>query len=186
MALAATLLLAACDRSPKRLDPIPAELAPRVELAEQAADDLRSTLSRRLMQTISERGPEAGIEVCANEAKTLTAEVAGRHQVQIGRTSVRLRNRDNSPRPWLGGYLEEAASRPAAEVKPVVYDLGKQLGVAQPLATLPLCTTCHGEVAKIPAPVQAALKRRYPDDRATGFDVGQVRGVLWVEVDKHP
>ena len=30
--------------------------------------------------------------------------------------------------------------------------------------------------------VRTAIAERYPDDRATGFDVGDLRGALWVEV----
>jgi hypothetical protein len=177
-------LLVACGRSPKRLDPVPAELAPRVSVAEAAADDLRTTLSARLAAAIADKGPEGGIDVCASEAKALTAEVAKRHQVEIGRTSTRLRNPDNAPRPWLIRHLEQTSGKKAAEVSPVVFDLGSRLGVAQPLATLPLCTNCHGAADNLSAPIKAVLEQRYPEDRATGFAVGDLRGVLWVEVEK--
>ncbi len=34
------------------------------------------------------------------------------------------------------------------------------------------------------AEAAAALAKSYPDDRATGFAVGDLRGVLWVELTK--
>jgi hypothetical protein len=176
--------LVACSRSPKRLDPVPADLAPRVSIAEAAADDLRTTLSSRLANAIAEAGPEGGIDVCSKEAKALTAEVAERHQVELGRTSTRLRNPDNAARPWLNDYLQQSSGKQAADVAPAVYDLGPRIGVVQPLATLPLCTTCHGHPEHFAAPLKARLERSYPEDRATGFAVGDLRGVLWVEVPK--
>jgi hypothetical protein len=173
-----------CSRSPKRLDPVPAELASRVSIAEAAADDLRSTLSSRLATAMRDKGPEGGIDVCANEAKKLTGEVSARHGVEIGRTSSRLRNSDNAPRKWVSAYLDDVSGKKAAEVTPAVFDLGERLGVVQPLATMPMCVKCHGDSAALPEPVKAALAKSYPDDRATGFAVGDLRGVLWVELAK--
>ena len=34
--------------------------------------------------------------------------------------------------------------------------------------------------------VKAAIARHYPDDAATGFDVDDLRGLLWVEVPAKP
>jgi hypothetical protein len=184
LVLVAAIALTACSRAPKRLDPVPVELAPRVATAEAAASDLRSTLGTRLLTVVGKEGPVAGIDVCSNEARSLTAEVAARNEVEIGRTSTRLRNPDNAPRPWLKSYLEETAGKPAASVASAVYDLGDRLGVARPLEMAPQCAPCHGDPASIPAPVKAALEQRYPQDRATGSSVGEVRGVLWVEIPK--
>jgi hypothetical protein len=184
VAMALGVALAACGRSPRQLDPVPAELAPRVSVAEAAADDLRTTLSTRLARAIGESGPEGGIDVCSREARALTAEVSKRHQVEIGRTSTRLRNPANAARPWLTGYLEQTSGKKAADVSPAVFDLDNRLGVVQPLATLPLCTSCHGPAENLSAPIKAVLERSYPEDRATGFAVGDLRGVLWVEVEK--
>jgi len=44
------------------------------------------------------------------------------------------------------------------------------------------CVVCHGDPAQIPDAVLAALAARYPDDRATGFAEGDLRGWFWVEV----
>jgi hypothetical protein len=45
-----------------------------------------------------------------------------------------------------------------------------------------MCLTCHGEKAKIPPAAQATIAREYPDDRATGFSVGDVRGAVGVRI----
>jgi hypothetical protein len=43
----------------------------------------------------------------------------------------------------------------------------------------PLCVACHG---KFLAPdVAAIIEEAYPEDQATGFEVGDLRGVFWVE-----
>ena len=44
------------------------------------------------------------------------------------------------------------------------------------------CLACHGAPEQIPAEVAAILAERYPDDQATGYAVGDLRGALWAEV----
>lgn len=44
--------------------------------------------------------------------------------------------------------------------------------------------TCHGPGNSIPDTVRAMLAARYPDDRATGYAVGDLRGAISVQVDQ--
>ena len=123
-------------------------------------------------------GTANAVQVCRVEAPRLAA----RHStstVRLGRSSHRLRNPENAPPAWLeqtlARYLEEPAAR-----RPVVLELGGGArGYVEPIATQPLCLACHG-----PNPTRelaAEILRQYPDDRATGFEVGDLRGVFWVE-----
>jgi hypothetical protein len=42
----------------------------------------------------------------------------------------------------------------------------------------PLCVTCHG--AQIAPALQQAIRAKYPKDAATGFNVGDLRGAVYV------
>jgi hypothetical protein len=42
----------------------------------------------------------------------------------------------------------------------------------------PLCTTCHGKT--LAPDVAAAIAKAYPNDQATGFEPGQLRGAVSV------
>ena len=47
------------------------------------------------------------------------------------------------------------------------------------LLAAPVCLQCHGSAVKDIAPAtMAAIKKLYPDDKATGFQLGDLRG-LW-------
>ena len=48
------------------------------------------------------------------------------------------------------------------------------------IRTEPACLLCHGPA--VAAPVQSAIRARYPQDAATGFEEGSLRGAFWVEV----
>ena len=52
------------------------------------------------------------------------------------------------------------------------------VGYVEPIVTQPLCLTCHGDVQD-PA-LAARIKDEYPEDEATGFQPGDLRGVFWV------
>jgi hypothetical protein len=80
--------------------------------------------------------------------------------------------------------IEKAAGRKAAEVEPLVVDLGKTIGVVRPIGTASACTTCHGPDEKRPPQLQRLLAEHYPQDKAVGFSEGDVRGFFWAEVPK--
>ena len=50
----------------------------------------------------------------------------------------------------------------------------------EPVMMKPMCLACHG--AEVAPEVQAAIAERYPDDRATGYRAGELRGVIWAEL----
>jgi hypothetical protein len=56
--------------------------------------------------------------------------------------------------------------------------------VAQFLAPLGIqgpCLLCHGPRETLMPKVQTALVKDYPDDQATGYAMGDLRGVIWAE-----
>ena len=123
-------------------------------------------------------GPANAIDVCRLEAPALAAEHS-KDAVKIGRSSHRLRNPANSGPAWVreavASYLEDPANR-----APRTVSLGPEReGYVEPILTQPLCLACHG--GSLDPAVSDALAAHYPDDRATGFEAGDLRGVFWVE-----
>lgn len=163
---------------------VPAELAPVVARAEQALQALQTALVARLSEELTRNGPAAAVMVCRDEAQAITERVAKEQGVEIGRTSHRLRNPANAARPWANPFVLEAAARKAAEVTTRVVDLGDRVGVLRPIGTAEMCTRCHGEQAVVRPAIGAMLDAAYPQDRATGFAVGDLRGWMWAEAPK--
>ena len=129
------------------------------------------------LKTGIQNGPAAAIDACRIEAPAI-ADRYSRDDVRIGRSSHRLRNPDNATPDWVSSTLEAWLAGDARE--PVVIEIdADRLGYIEPIATKPLCLTCHGETLT-PA-ISERLDALYPDDEATGFDVGDLRGVFWVE-----
>jgi hypothetical protein len=136
---------------------------------------------RSITSAFAEAGPAGAVEVCAVEAQGLTAATGARHGVALGRTSTRLRNPRNAPRPWVKAWLDRQPTS-AAAAKAEVIDLGDRLGVVRPIAAAAACLACHGTA--IDPETRALLGERYPADAAVGFAEGDLRGAFWVEVPK--
>ena len=134
-------------------------------------------LSGRLMDVMSSGGPAAAIEVCSKEASEIAAEVGEELGVKIGRTAIKLRNSNNLPPTWAESLMTENATEPQFTK---VND--ETLGALLPIKLQPQCMTCHGPKDKISAEVQSQLAKLYPNDTATGFQTGDLRGWFWVEV----
>ncbi len=161
--------------------PVPAEeLAPAeaeaVAAARAAKKELAGRLVGRLTEVLSQQGPAAAIEVCHLDAPRITGAVAEEQGLRLGRTSHRLRNPMNAPPPWAEPWVAERHDQPL-----VLRGPDGRLGILDPIPLQPLCVTCHGPQESIPTEVAERLAALYPEDRATGFRPGDLRGWFWME-----
>lgn len=155
----------------------PPELIPRAREAQRALAPLKQGLMSTLQSALAE-GPVAAVDACRLAAPGI-AEGAATDVYTVGRTSDRLRNPDNAPEPWmvplLARYQETPADPPAGTVVALE---GGRIGYVEPIHVKPLCTTCHG--TSVDPALLAHIRERYPEDRATGYSVGDFRGLFWV------
>ena len=143
-----------------------------VEILAPLKRDLKAALVAGL-----ENGPEVAITVCKIEAPAIAAALSV-NDISVGRSSHRLRNPDNAAPAWaepiLRGYLANPAQR-----EPVLVSLADdRSGYVEPIALQPMCLVCHGD--SLAPGVAAIIRDEYPLDEATGFAVGDLRGVYWV------
>lgn len=151
------------------------------ELAVASFQELGETLKRELEEGLARGGPVAAVDVCYEKAPVIAREMSERYRFEIGRASHQVRNPSNAPEGKLQDYLQRyRGSRADAPVK-VHREEGEWLVVA-PIVTGPLCLTCHGAPETFPDELRTVLAERYPDDSATGFQVGDLRGVFWARI----
>ncbi|MBK7951493.1 MAG: efflux RND transporter periplasmic adaptor subunit [Deltaproteobacteria bacterium] len=158
----------------------PQEEAAWRERGAEASGRLKTTLMQALSTALAEGPPEAEIEVCRTRAPEL-ARQAGAPGIRVGRTSHKLRNPANAPPDWVEPWLARYVAGEKAGEATVVPLGGGRGGYLEPIATAPLCLTCHGE-AIAPA-VAEKLRALYPEDQAIGFRAGDFRGLVWVELE---
>jgi hypothetical protein len=141
-------------------------------------------LKGELVTAMKAGGPVKAIEVCKVVAPAIAGDVSTDGWT-VKRTSLKLRNAKAAPDAWEKQTLEkfEAEKAKGADVTKLerseIVDAG---GVrtfrymkAIPTAEKP-CLACHG--GSIAGPVKAKLAELYPQDKATGFKAGDIRGAF--------
>jgi hypothetical protein len=158
-------------------DLVEPELVRQRDQALAAKDAMMGALMSRLMDVSGKEGTAAAIRVCKDEASEIAGRVAEEQGVTIGRTSFRLRNPENVPPKWAKDLVEERRAEPV-----YLLHVDGRLAAFLPIRLKPQCESCHGPKESIPEEVQARLAELYPNDEATGFTSGGLRGWFWVEV----
>ncbi len=157
--------------------------AQAVKRAEAATADLGRTLREAQMAA---SGPVGAVDFCHDKAPGIAEAVATRHGVKIGRVGVRVRNPGNAAEGWQREALDDFARRAAKGEAPQTlqttqWETGQDtLHYARGIRTEAACLLCHGPA--VAEPVRAAILARYPQDAATGFEEGALRGAFWVAV----
>jgi hypothetical protein len=156
-------------------------------IAEPAVTALRAGLSQRLMAALQAGGAEGAIDVCAVEAVPLTDSIAAAAGpgITLERTSTRLRNPRNAPDSLETEALRwfETELRAGREPTRLLQTEGSAgYRYYAPLRVMALCLDCHGSAASLTPAVRRTLERRYPDDRATGYSEGDLRGLVRVSI----
>lgn len=152
------------------------------ERGHAAVSKLKGTLVAALGKAMTEGGPTKAIEVCSTEAPAL-ARAASTDGVTVGRATRKPRNPANAASGWREEAIAHFEALPPAERGAARFSRALPDGAtayAEPLVIAELCLACHG--SKLAPEVSAELARRYPDDRATGYALGDLRGVVWAEL----
>ena len=176
-------LLLAVQTASGAAESVPTEPhASDVALAKQLASELKTALTEALKVSA-----ENAIEVCNTRAPQIAATIAVENEALIGRTSLRVRTPANAPNAWQREVLEMFQRRHAdgepvssLEYSTVVEtaDGHTERRFMKAIPTEPLCVTCHGR--QLAPALQRAIAAKYPEDTATGFDVGDLRGAVYV------
>lgn len=140
-------------------------------------------LSSRLGKAIADAGLTNAIQFCSVHGITLTSAVGVTNEVVLRRVTHRPRNGQNradTNELELIRYFENELNK-GKTPEPIIATnrTGFYTFYAPILVSVPLCLSCHGQPGRdIQPEVLEQLKISYPRDEATGFSLGQVRG-LW-------
>ncbi|MDJ0839834.1 MAG: DUF3365 domain-containing protein [Acidobacteriota bacterium] len=139
-----------------------------------ASKALMQQLGGRLKSEMQAKGPAAAMQVCAVEALPITAEASKKQGLALSRVTDRPRNPKNAADAEDLKVLASMREDLKAQSLKKLYRSGNH--VYTPLVIQPLCLNCHGET--LLPDVKKALDRAYPDDKATGYQLNQLRGAI--------
>jgi hypothetical protein len=143
-------------------------------------------LRGQLMDALQAGGPTGAIEACKQIAPVAAQQAGEAAGATVMRTSLKIRSPKNVPDAWERATLEQFAARKAAGEPLATMEAstwvdspqGRSYRYMKAIPTAEMCTQCHGQT--IAPAVQAKLHELYPQDRATGFAVGDLRGAVSV------
>jgi hypothetical protein len=162
-----------------------------IEERAQKARDLVQAFHDRfkvaLHASLKSEGVAGSVASYQSFAAEILTTLAEESQFEIGRTSTRLRNPDNAPDAWELAGLEKFAADLKAGADPVKlerYEVTKTregqnlFRYMRPIITREGCLSCHGTEVK--QDVKSEISKIYTDDKALGYNIGEMRGAFTV------
>ncbi len=140
------------------------------------------TLRNALTSAIAEKGFVHAISFC-NEAAYPITSVYQQEGLIIRRASDRYRSPENK-----ADSLERIAlARFVTDKSPRIIRTDEGVHYVKPIIVQGMCLYCHGVPDKeIKPEVLAAIREKYPNDQATGYHEGELRGLWHVVFKKMP
>lgn len=161
------------------------ELAIYREDGLQLALATKKVLGQNLQAAIKAEGTEHALDFCNVQAIPLTDSVSSAMNATISRVSDQPRNpgnRANEDEVTIIKTIRQTLAD-GGQPKPQMVTNGDKVIGYYPIITNELCLQCHGsESEEVKATTLAKLRELYPEDEATGYGMGQIRGLFKVEM----
>ena len=147
---------------------------------------LGGELKSILQTSMKASGPIDTISVCNTTAPQISNKISEAKGMSVARTSLKYRNQENKPDEWEKAVLEQFQQRKAKgeavktlDFSEVTEQDGKKVfRYMKAIPTAEVCLKCHG--SNVAQPIAAKINSLYPDDKATGFKKGDIRGAFTV------
>ncbi len=150
------------------------------------------TLGKALKTNVGKRLKEdpsgvSAAKFCTQNAKEVAKKAMKDFpdNIKVRRTALKYRNKNNKPDTIDKKVLEEmqiALKSKSLKKEPIVLDVNGTKRVYVPLIVEKACTKCHGDVNKMNPKVKEIIKKAYPNDKAIGFKVNDLRGAVVAEI----
>jgi hypothetical protein len=163
------------------------DFASREEAAMAVTQSLFEEISAALQHALQTEGPEGAIGVCRDLASAIKQRLSLETGARVTRVGTRVRNPLlGLPDAWERAGLDDFERRRAAGESMVSMTRsavvkrsdGRYFRFMRAIGVQPACLSCHGAPETIPTSVREQLDRHYPQDRATGYAAGELRGAF--------
>ena len=169
---------------------------PATELTESTKAGLRAdaqefmqTLKSILVKEIQNNGLPAAVSVCSDTAQILSNNFGVSKGIYIKRVSFKNRNPNDYPNDVESKglkYFEELKSRgqlnESTEYVEIIEANGvKKVQYLKPILIQPPCLNCHGDEKFISLEVKKIILQKYPNDKATGYNLNDLRGAVSIQ-----
>jgi hypothetical protein len=145
-------------------------------------------LSQRLQKSMHRGGVAEALSYCNVAAIPLVDSLSQVHQAMIKRTSLKVRNPQDAPTATEKVILEDYAKahQSGQQLAPIVKELPSgDMAFYAPIQVNDFCLKCHGKVGQtLITEDYTIIKKLYPQDKATGYVAGDLRGMWSITLKK--
>ncbi len=158
------------------------EISERTEQSKDVVKEFAGLLKGKLQSAMKAGGPINALSVCQEQAPLLARQLSEKYGWDIHRTS--LKPRATKPDAWetqiMQGFEKQHTDGDGFNYlfsQDIVAVKGKPtFRFMQAIETKGMCLACHGE--NIAPEVADKIAQLYPNDQATGFKLGDIRGAF--------
>ncbi|WP_435414233.1 Tll0287-like domain-containing protein [Polaribacter aestuariivivens] len=147
----------------------------------------KQVLGKNLMGKIQKEGTIAALEFCNIAAMPLTDSMSVYHNAKIKRVSDKPRNSNNIANKEESRYITIFKNDVLndKESEPIVVETSEIVNVYYPIKTNGMCLQCHGTPkTQIKENTFSKIRELYPNDKAFGYDINEIRGIWNVSYSK--
>ncbi len=147
----------------------------------------KSILGKNLMGAVKSKGAAYAIGFCNEKAVHYTDSMSLALNIKIKRVSDKNRNTKNEAKGTELDYINAAKEtlKKGEKLKPRIMENEENITAYYPIMTGDMCMKCHGAPEKqIQIETLDKLSQLYPNDKATGYNINQLRGIWVVEMNK--
>jgi cytochrome c2 len=172
----------------KSINSLPASELSYADIGMTYAKSTKATLGKNLMGAIQKQGVMHALEFCNVQAMPLTDSMSTKHQANIKRVSDKNRNPQNKASrkelKYINLYKDIVGS--GEQPEPIVVESDNKVNFYYPIVTNDMCLKCHGTPGTdINTETYDKIKALYPQDKAIGYGVNEVRGIWSINFDKN-
>ena len=147
---------------------------------------LAQNLKKTLVNAIKTRGLVEAVEQCNIEAPIISQNLSTKN-LKVSRIASKNRNPENKAtqeqEQVLKFFEQEITLGKSPKNLYKVVETKDSMQYLKPIVTGKVCLACHG--SNISGELKAKIKKLYPNDLATGFEEGSLRGAFLVEKYKN-
>jgi len=156
----------------------------RAQESKKVVKEFMGQLKGELKAAMKAGGPVNAVNVCNKTAPVIAKNLSDKYGWEVSRTSLKARNTNNEPDAWEKKVLQQfekrkqngEAVKPMAHFEVVDSSGGQQFRFMKAIPTGEVCLKCHGD--NLPDALKAQIDALYPDDKATGYKLGDIRGAF--------
>lgn len=162
---------------------------PQLKEMRSTAAEFMKELKSILIKEIQQGGISSAVSVCSDTAQLLTNNFGLQRGVFVRRVSFNNRSENNFPdeyekhilNKFQEMYKNDKLTETSENIEIIFEDDAAHLRYLKPIFIQAECLNCHGGESDVQQETKDLIAKRYPNDKAINYQLGDLRGAVSVK-----